>query len=78
MDKPIIKILLIDDDEGIFQSIRNKAANENIHLIYTQSLSEGILILDDDPQIRGIILDGKRASQGQRDFQLRLSGITAA
>ncbi len=59
MDRPIIKILLIDDDEGIFQSIRNKAANENIHLIYAQSLSEGFLILDDDTQIRGIILDGK-------------------
>ena len=59
MDRPIIKILLIDDDEGIFQSIRNKAANENIHLIYAQSLSEGLLILDDDTQIRGIILDGK-------------------
>lgn len=59
MDRPIIKILLIDDDEGIFQSIRNKAANENIHLIYAQSLPEGFLILDDDTQIRGIILDGK-------------------
>ena len=59
MDRPIIKILCNDDDEGIFQSSRNKAVNENIHLIYARSLSEGLLIPDDDTQIRGIILDGK-------------------
>jgi hypothetical protein len=66
MDKPTIKVLLIDDDEGIFQSIRNKAANDNIHLIYAQSLVEGLSILDDDTQVRGIILDGKGfIDQGQ-------------
>lgn len=55
----IIKTLLIDDEEGFYNSLKNKAAARNINLVYKKSLQEGLEALRVDKSIRGIILDGR-------------------
>jgi hypothetical protein len=55
----VIKTLLIDDEEGFYHSLKNKAAAKNINLIYKKSLQEGLDLLRVDKSIRGIILDGR-------------------
>jgi hypothetical protein len=55
----IIKTLLIDDEEGFYNSLKNKAAARSINLVYKKSLQEGLEALRVDKSIRGIILDGR-------------------
>jgi hypothetical protein len=58
-DNIIIKILLIDDENGFYDSLKNKAAAKNINLVYKKSLQEGLEALRVDKSIRGVILDGR-------------------
>jgi hypothetical protein len=55
----VIKILLIDDENGFYDSLKNKAAAKNINLVYKKSLQEGLEALRVDKSIRGVILDGR-------------------
>ena len=66
-----IKVLMIDDDQTNFDSLKNYAAESHqIQLLYKQSLEEGLDYLKDNKDVLGVVLDGRghlKAGQGKGD-----------
>jgi hypothetical protein len=58
--QPTIEILMIDDDEEQYKSLKNYAAiRHQVLLSYARTLEEGAELLRTNNRILGIILDGK-------------------
>lgn len=57
---PAVEILMIDDDESQYKSLKNYAAiRHQVLLSYARTLEEGERLLRSNNRIMGIILDGK-------------------
>lgn len=54
-----IEILMIDDDDGNYISLKNYAASLRVILKYSSNLEDGISALKSNKKIMAIILDGK-------------------
>lgn len=54
-----IEVLMIDDIEANYSSLKNEAASFNILLKYKQYLDQGIKEVSDNRNIAAVILDGK-------------------
>ena len=53
----IIKVLMIDDEQTNFDSLKNYAAEvHQIKLLYRKSLEEGLIYLRDNKEILGVML----------------------
>ena len=55
-----IKVLMIDDEQTNFDSLKNYAAEvHQIQLLYKKSLEEGLIYLRGNKEVLGVILDGR-------------------
>jgi hypothetical protein len=55
----VFDILIIDDDEDNYHSLKNYAFEKNVVLKYSRTLEDGITELENNQRILAIILDGK-------------------
>ena len=55
----VYDILMIDDDQDNYHSLKNFASEKNVVLQYSRTLEEGMEELKSNTRILGIILDGK-------------------
>lgn len=55
----VYDILMIDDDQDNYHSLKNFASEKNVVLQYSRTLEEGMEVLKSNTRILGIILDGK-------------------
>ena len=67
----INKVLMIDDDQTNYDSLKNYAAQAHqVQLLYKQSLEEALVYLKDNKDIVGVIIDGRghlKKGQGKGD-----------
>lgn len=55
----VYDILMIDDDEDNYHSLKNYASGKSVVLQYSRTLQEGMEKLESNKRILGVILDGK-------------------
>lgn len=75
----VFDILMIDDDEGNFHSLKNYAAARQVVMRYARTLEEGMQQLQENNRIMGIMLDGKGlVKKGEQESLARTAFVHEA